>query len=281
MPGISVKKRPIEKVSGQGTTRSLDALAVEEPLEIRIVFREHGQEKDESLSITMRTPGHDVELVLGFLYSEAIIRGADDVEGIGHAGRAGDSPEACNVVTVRLHPRVRFEPLRHSRHFYANASCGVCGKASLEALRLIGCAPLDLGFLKISSRVIRTMQERLRSKQLLFEETGGLHAAGLFDASGSLIAIREDIGRHNALDKVIGERFLAKALPLSRSVLFVSGRTSFEIMQKALMARIPIVAAVSAPSSLAVEMAAQFNVTLLGFVRGESFNIYAGGERFA
>jgi len=185
----------------------------------------------------------------------------------------------CNTIGIHIHPNVRFDPDLLERHFYTTSSCGVCGKATLEALRIRNRAALSYNGRKISTETIRLVAERLQPAQEVFQKTGGLHAAGLFDSSGNLTSLYEDVGRHNAVDKVIGEHLLKNRLPLHDFILMVSGRASFEIMQKALMGGIPVVAAVSAPSSLAVDLANNFNMTLLGFVRGDSFNIYSGAER--
>jgi FdhD protein len=239
-----------------------DLLPVEEPLEIRLGGR--------TVSITMRTPGHDTELAAGFLFTEGIIRAADQI---------GDIQSARNSVNVLLKPGVTFDPDGLERHFYTTSSCGVCGKTSIEALRMQGCPTLAGDTPQVASAVIHDLPAALREDQTIFERTGGLHAAALFDAEGLLSLVREDVGRHNAVDKVIGARMLAGRTPLADALLLVSGRASFELTQKALMAGIPILAAVGAPSSLAVETARRFNLTLLGFVRGGRFNIYSGASR--
>ena len=239
-----------------------DSLAIEEPLEIRVGER--------PLSVTMRTPGDDIALTAGFLVSESIVPDRDAVASIRHWG----SP---NVVRVDLRDGVRIDFQRLQRHFYSTSSCGVCGKTSVDALR-VHARPVESA-LRVSATVIGGMPASLRRAQRTFDATGGLHAAALFDAGGNLVSIHEDVGRHNAVDKVIGEQFMDRRLPLTERVLFVSGRTSFEIVQKAIMAGVPLVAAISAPSSLAVSLAREFNVTLIGFVREERFNVYAGEER--
>jgi FdhD protein len=244
--------------------RADDRLAVEEPLEIRL-----GR---TPVAVTMRTPGHDQELAAGFLYTEAIIRSAEDIARIAGPGRG-----LPNVVSIKLKPRVRFDPKRLKRHFYTTSSCGVCGKTTLAAIRVKN-EPISSDF-KVPLSLLYSLPERLRAEQETFEETGGLHASAVFEADGKLLYLREDVGRHNALDKVVGAALLEEKIPLDRHVLVVSGRASFEIMQKALLARIPIVAAVSAPSSLAVSLAREFNMTLVGFLRGRRCNIYAGRER--
>ncbi len=244
-----------------------DTLAVEEPLEIRLAW--DGTEK--SLSITMRTPGDDVALAQGFLVSEGIIRSRDDVSEAKSCGPTG------NVVRVTL-AKTPTALERLERHFYTTSSCGICGKTSLEAVRAAAHDPIAKGPF-ISRALVHALPAKLRAAQRTFETTGGLHASGIFDADGTLVVAREDVGRHNALDKAIGERLQAGALPLGDHVLLVSGRASFELVQKAVMAGIPILAAVGAPSSLAVDLAREESMTLLGFVRDERFNIYTGEER--
>ncbi|MFQ5741410.1 MAG: formate dehydrogenase accessory sulfurtransferase FdhD [Acidobacteriota bacterium] len=272
-PGIC--KVPIERVEDGAGDHRHDPLAVEEPLELRLVYQEGGERKEESASITMRTPGQDRELAVGFFYSEEILGGRQDLR---DARPLSDRPD-CNVIRVELRPGAGFDPIRLRRNFYTTSSCGVCAKTSLEALKMTGCRPLEKLTPVVSSRVVEGLPGKLGRAQPVFAQTGGLHAAALFDPWGRLISLREDVGRHNAVDKLIGRQLLDDRLPLGDRVLMVSGRTSFEILQKALRAGIPIVAAVSAPSSLAVQLARQFKMTLLGFVRGNRFNIYAGKER--
>jgi FdhD protein len=189
-----------------------------------------------------------------------------------------DEDQAFNIVTVTLRPGLEFDPSRLERNFYTTSSCGVCGKAALESLEVQGCDIVPSGF-KVSADVICSLPAKLRAAQSVFEQTGGLHAAGLFDRDGNLLSLQEDVGRHNAVDKLIGERFLADSLPLSDSILMLSGRASFELLQKALVARVPVVAAVGAPSSLAAELAEGVNITLCGFVRADSLNVYSVPER--
>jgi FdhD protein len=274
--------------------RERDVLVVEEPLEIRVA----SDAGEVQVAVIMRTPGEDFELAAGFLFDEGLLHSRDEIGEIRYCcddapvaasplGRFADGMaqvggmESYNIVTVHLRPGVRFDAARIQRNFYATSSCGVCGKASLEALALRGCAPLARDEFCIEAGVISRLDAVLRSRQSLFTKTGGLHAAALFDSQGQLLTLHEDVGRHSALDKLIGKRFLDHQLPISRHLVMVSGRASFEIMQKALMARAPVVAAVGAPSSLAVELAQAFNMTLIGFVRGERFNIYAGAWRIA
>ncbi len=253
-----------------------DVVAVEEPLEIRVGFVEGDVQGQRAVSITMRTPGDDFELAAGFLFTEGLLQSPDQVVGIRHCGR-GDAP--TNTVRVDVRPGVSVELDRLQRNFYTTSSCGVCGKTSLEALAT-GARRLDFpGVPRVAAGIVGALPARLRERQQTFEATGGLHAAALFDPSGHLLELREDVGRHNAVDKLIGARFLAGALPARDALLFLSGRASFELLQKAVMARIPVICAVGAPSSLAVEAAEEFGVTLLGFVRDGRFNVYAGHER--
>lgn len=256
-----------------------DVLAVEEPLEIRLGVFENGKTAHKSISITMRTPGSDYELAAGFLFTEGILHSKDQIVRIHHCGLPNKINNLQNTVRVDLHPETTVDFKKLERHFYTSSSCGVCGKSSIEALQT-GVKKLEAAdFPVFAPETIYRLPDILRRSQNVFEQTGGLHAAGLFDADGNLIALREDVGRHNAVDKLIGAQFLAGNMPLSDKLLQVSGRASFELVQKALMAGIPILSAVGAPSSLAVELAREFGMTLLGFVRGRRFNIYAGAER--
>jgi FdhD protein len=241
---------------------SQDFVAVEEPLQIRL--------DDRDLAITMRTPGEDRELAVGFLFTEGLI------ESVAEIARIEDDTHGS--ISIALVPQAG-RASGSSRNFYMTSSCGVCGKASVESLHAAGCTPLTLGGLRIDARLLASLPECLRREQMIFERTGGLHAAGLFDQTGALIDVREDVGRHNAVDKLIGSALLADRVPLDAHILMLSGRVSFELVQKALRARIPVIAAIGAPSSLAVETARRFSITLAGFVRDERFNLYAGQER--
>jgi FdhD protein len=267
---------PVQKVEGDTFAPFQDLLAVEEPLEIRIA--------DRSISITMRTPGHDFELAAGFLFTEGILKDASDVREIRWSHNANGNPRQLgNSVTVELNPGVDLNLDRLERHFYTTSSCGVCGKASIEAIQrqvdAQDCPVLPRNSPLVESSVIHCLPEALRRAQPVFERTGGLHAAALFSPDGTLELLREDVGRHNAVDKLIGAEMLARRTPLAERLIFVSSRASFELVQKALMAGVPILAAVGAPSSLAVETAQRFNLTLLGFVRDRRFNIYSGASR--
>jgi len=279
-----VHVRPSSQVSTQVTRVEdgrrldrLDRVATEEPLEIRVV--EAG--RAATVAVTMRTPGADFELAAGFLYGEGVIEHVRDLQTIRYcSGSAPDAAQRYNIVNVALRPGLSFAPSPLERHFFTSSACGVCGKAGLDMLALRGLAPLQDSLL-VDARVICSLPEALRRSQKIFAATGGLHAAAAFDRWGELIAVREDIGRHNAVDKLVGWAALDGRLPLNDAILMLSGRLSFEIVQKALAARIPAVCAVSAPSSLAVSLARRFDMTLIGFVRGSRFNIYAGAERIA
>ena len=266
---------PVQKVDGDSSAPVQDLLAVEEPLEIRL--------SQKPVSITMRTPGHDFELAAGFLFTEGILHDAAEIREIRWSPPLPNATlnprQLGNSVTVELNPGVEVDLDRLERHFYTSSSCGVCGKASIEAIQMQGCPVLPRNAPLVATTVIHHLPETLRREQAVFERTGGLHAAALFSPDGELQLLREDVGRHNALDKLIGSRLLAGRTPLNGHLLLVSGRASFELVQKALMAGIPILAAVGAPSSLAVETAQRFNLTLLGFVRDGRFNIYSGASR--
>ena len=245
-----------------------DHLAVEEPMEIRI--------HDEPVSITMRTPGDDFALAAGFLFSEGFLKGPKDIGSLRYCDNT-QHPELKNVVNLTYASGHKPDLSRLKRNFTSNSSCGVCGKASLEQIK-IHAKPIDTK-LKVKLDVIYNLGHSLRKAQTLFEKTGGLHAAGVFDEHGVLYVLHEDVGRHNAVDKAIGHMLIQDRVPLDHHLLMVSGRASFEIMQKAVMARVPIVCAVSAPSSLAVETAREFGVTLVGFLRETDFNVYTHAER--
>ena len=261
----------VRALDGEQVLDRPDKLVTEEPMEIRV----HGPgQEPRPLAITMRTPGNDFELAVGFCVTEGILDGADDLDTVAYC-LAGEGEQEFNVVTVTLRrPVVLNAP---ERRFVANASCGLCGKTTLDDVEQ-QCAPVADGPL-VARSVVAALPDRLLAAQAVFEATGGLHASGLFTPAGELIALREDVGRHNALDKLIGHATLSRRLPLSEEVLMVSGRVSFEIVQKAAVAGIPIVCAVSAPSSLAVDAANRFRQTLVGFVREERANVYTHPER--
>lgn len=257
---------PVTRVAASARTATHDAVAIEEPLEIRL----HGT----PFSVIMRTPGADRELAAGFLLAERVLRSGDDLGTIEHCVDA----DSENVITVTLTDPARVDALlADRRQVTTTSSCGLCGRRTIESLAS-DAKPIS-STLAIDASVLSRLPDQLRARQRVFDETGGLHAAGLFDGNGKLLDIAEDVGRHNAVDKVIGRALIRDSLPLSGSVLFVSGRSSFEIVQKALFAGIPLVASVSAASSLAVELAAEMNITLVGFVRGEGFNVYTAPER--
>lgn len=269
----------IQRVSKNSVSSETDVLAVEEPLEIRLGFIENGKPVHRAISITMRTPGDDFELAAGFLFTEGILKSKNQISAIIHCGRF---PNNQNTVRLDLSETSAINLEKLQRNFYTTSSCGVCGKTSLEALTIAGASIIETenSFI-VFAETIHALPNRLLNNQAVFSATGGLHAAALFDVSGNLIDLREDIGRHNAVDKLIGKQFLENALPLAERILFLSGRASFELIQKAAMAQIPIVCAVGAPSSLAVEAAREFNITLLGFVRDGRFNVYNGEERIS
>lgn len=266
---------PIVQVRGDQTRAIDDQLAVEEPLEIRLGYTDPRKGRmHRSVSITMRTPGHDTELALGFLYSESIVRRIEDVASV-------DTSRA-NVIRLELHEGARFDPQRLERHFYTTSSCGVCGKASLETLSLGGFDVLPGVNAPVSAQRLRALPDQLRAVQPLFAATGGNHGVALFDLEGAVESAvefgREDVGRHNAMDKLIGSLLQQHRLPLAHHGILVSGRASFELLQKALSAGCPLLAAVGAPSSLAVELAQEFNIILIGFLGSGRFNVYHGGE---
>ena len=269
----------INKITGDSAKSVNDEVAVEEPLEIRLGYKTPDGRTTSSVSITMRTPGCDAELAVGFLYSESIIHSASDIMKVEHTGPAAPDSDNHNIVRVDLAPDVNVDLGRLQRHFYTTSSCGVCGKSSLDALRVTGAEPLADDQTTFSRETLTAMPAALRVRQRTFEQTGGLHAAAVFDSQGEILVVHEDVGRHNAVDKVIGTLLARDLLPASELGLMVSGRASFELMQKTLVAGIPLLAAVSAPSSLAVQLANEFNVSLVGFLRGDTFNIYSGGER--
>ena len=278
-PKKRAKRTDIERWTADQRVRTPDSVVVEEPLEIRVDEARNGQPQERSVSVTMRTPGEDFELSAGFLFTEGIIRSKRDVADLRYCQNV--DPQEYNVVTVRLRESAAFDPDTLTRNFYMTSSCGVCGKASLDAVEVQGCAPVSFQGDPVAPEVIRGLPARLRGDQPVFERTGGIHAAGLFDLDGTPRLVREDVGRHNAVDKVVGYELLSGELPAHESILAVSGRASFEIMQKAAMAGIPVLVAVGAPSSLAVDFARRFNMTLVGFAKPGGFNVYHGAERIA
>jgi len=277
---VTSRYRVVRMADGVATARP-DSLAAEEPLEIRVAGR--------ALTVTMRTPGNDFDLARGFLVSEGVVA-ADSPERVPItrpelaairycAGATADGANSYNVLDVVLADGVPLPDVSVERNFYTTSSCGLCGKASLEAVRTISRWRVDRDPLRLNAATISSLPEKLRAAQRVFDRTGGLHAAALFDANGDLWCVREDVGRHNAVDKVVGWALDQRRLPLSGTTLMVSGRASFELVQKAVMAGIPALAAVSAPSSLAVDLAREMGLTLIGFVRGSSMNVYSAVER--
>ncbi len=269
----------ISRVEGVNSKKESDVVAVEEPLEIQLCSASASGSAAKSISITMRTPGEDADLALGFLFTESIIESAKQVASVSHQGETDSETGLQNTIRVELQPDVDIDLGRLERHFYTTSSCGVCGKTSLDALRVTGQGSLAHCTDTYDRDVIVGIAERVRNRQRVFSETGGLHAAAIFDPRGEIMVVKEDVGRHNATDKAIGSLLQADRLPANSCGLFVSGRASFELMQKALVAGIPLLVAVGAPSSLAVQTANEFDMTLVGFLRGKKFNIYAGAER--
>lgn len=286
----------VARFSGAGVHTAKDFIAVEEPLECQLSYGPSNDRQVKSISVTMRTPGHDFELAAGFLITEGVVRDSAEIERISYVeGRpvateiandeqlqAGSTilqyqPER-NVVRVELLPDVPVSLANLERNFYTTSSCGICGKASLLALRTV-CPPRAANEFKVAAEVLYSLPAQLRDAQNVFDKTGGLHASALFDSSGHMFSSREDVGRHNAVDKLLGAEFLADRTPLRDRLLMLSGRASFELLQKALMGGIPMVVSVGAPSSLAVQVAIDFDITLVGFLRADHFNVYHGANR--
>jgi FdhD protein len=264
----------VRHIDGDSQVERVETLAAEEPLEIRI--------DGAPIAVTMRTPGDDFDLVAGFALSEGLIARPDDLSGLRYcAGADADGRNTYNVIDVVLSDGAARLAPSVARSFYTTSSCGVCGKASIDAVRVRSTFDLNADDVAVDPGLLAALPDRLRAAQKVFASTGGLHAAGLFSSAGELLVLREDVGRHNAVDKVIGWAVREKRLPLEGSVLMVSGRASFELVQKAYVAGIPVLAAVSAPSTLAVEFAESVGMTLVGFLRGSSMNVYTGGARVA
>ncbi|HVV24084.1 MAG TPA: formate dehydrogenase accessory sulfurtransferase FdhD [Pseudonocardiaceae bacterium] len=273
MGRVTSRYRVVRLAAGTSTTRP-DTLATEEPLEIRVA--------GQPLAITMRTPGNDFDLARGFLVSEGVVTAAADILAVRYcAGATAEGGNTYNIVDVVLAAHVPSVDPSVRRNFYTTSSCGLCGKASLDAVRATSRWPVADDPLRLPPTVITALPDTLRAAQRVFDRTGGLHAAGLFGSAGDLLCVREDVGRHNAVDKVVGWALGEGRLPLAGTALMVSGRASFELVQKAVLAGIPLLAAVSAPSSLAVDLAREAGLTLVGFVRGSSMNVYSAGERLA
>jgi FdhD protein len=262
----------IVKVNDTTSLSAGDVLAIEEPLEIQLSYRENGTEKFRKVSVTMRTPGNDAELGAGFLFTEGILKSKQEIESI-------KEQEGDNEVLVHLAEDVLPELKNTERNFYTTSSCGVCGKSSIDAIKTTSVFAPSEDAIHLDPEVIYSLPDKLRLQQEIFDSTGGLHASALFDLDGNFITLREDVGRHNALDKVIGSALLNDQLPLNETILLLSGRASFELVQKAAMAGIKIIAAVGAPSSLAVSLAAESGISLIGFLRAGRFNIYTHNKR--
>jgi FdhD protein len=299
-PGASSDRTTVEAsaeiFTGVRARSAADVLAVEEPMELQLAYGPADARQVKSISVTMRTPGHDFELAAGFLMTEGVVSDPADVTQISYVPARSNPVEAAhnkgpqvgtavlpyqperNTVQVRLAPNVSVSMANLERNFYTTSSCGICGKASLLALRT-ACPPRAVNVFQVAARVLYSLPARLRDAQKVFQRTGGLHASGLFDATGQLLSSHEDVGRHNAVDKLLGAEFLADHTPLRDRLLLLSGRASFELLQKALMGGIPMVVSVGAPSSLAVQVAKEFDITLVGFLRANRFNVYHGAAR--
>jgi len=286
MQSSSIATVQILKITSPGSdnnsfasNQAEDLLAVEQPLEIKIVSGPENDRQQKNISVTMCTPGHDEELAVGFLFTEGIITSKDDIMNCGTAGN--------NIVIATLRPGISFDPKKIERHFYTSSSCGVCGKSSIDAVKNVFTNEVTKDKIRINASVLTKLPDTLRKQQEVFEHTGGLHASALFDLNGNLLLSREDVGRHNALDKLVGAILQAvdkplkrlAEIPLDKHILLLSGRASFELIQKAAMAGIKFVCAVGAPSSLAVELAKETDMTLIGFLRDGRFNIYSGEQR--
>ena len=263
----------IQKISAGKISETDDKVAVEEPLEIQLAYSTDTGRMQKSIAVTMRTPGNDEELAAGFLFTEGIIKNITAIQKIKQ--QSVDE----NRVLVTLHENIVPVLANASRNFYSTSSCGICGKASINAIRTVSLYGDEKDNICINSSILYHLQDKLKKQQKIFEDTGGIHASALFDLNGNFIMLREDVGRHNALDKIIGAALLNKQLPLNNGILFLSGRAGFELVQKAAMAGIKIIAAVGAPSSLAVELAKETGITLIGFLRNDRFNIYSGEQR--
>jgi len=273
MQSPQVENISIHKINAGEISETEDKVAVEEPLEIQLAYSSPTGRMQKNIAVTMRTPGNDKELAAGFLFTEGVIINNKAIQEI------KQSPADENQVLVVLKENVQPVLANTARNFYSTSSCGVCGKASIEAIRIVSQYADEKNNIRITSSLLYSLQEIVKQQQQVFEETGGIHASALFDVDGNFIMLREDVGRHNALDKIIGAALMNEQLPLNNCILFLSGRASFELLQKATMAGIKIVAAVGAPSSLAVEIAKEQNITLVGFLKSNRFNIYSGEER--
>ena len=268
---LQTKDISVLRITRETVDSGRDRVAIEEPLEIGLSYHDGDRQVHQVISITMRTPGEDAELALGFLLTEGIVEELNQVEAI--------SSRRDNRIDVTLVSALQPDVTRLQRNFYATSGCGVCGKASIEALRTIGAEKLPSGSMRVDRPTLQGLPGALSESQAVFKQTGGLHAAALFDSSGKLLRVREDVGRHNALDKLIGACLRAGEAPLRERILLLSGRISFELVQKAVRAQVPVVAAIGAPSSLAIELATEYGVTTVGFLRDNRFNVYSGRDR--
>ena len=270
LPGVT--RLPVQKVRATDMLEASDEVTIEEPLEIRLVYGPAAQRREQNISVTMRTPGNDRELATGFLFTEGIIPHASVIQKVEQAFSG-------NTICLHLEEHLNLDLGKLQRHFYTSSSCGVCGKSSIDALRTVCPVIETTADWQIGPESVYALPARLRRQQAVFDSTGGLHASALFDREGNFLSLREDIGRHNALDKLIGHALDKGSLPLSGSILLLSGRACFELIQKAAMAGFRMVAAVGAPSSLAVSLAQEYDITLIGFLRDERFNVYTGAQR--
>jgi len=273
MVNTAVHRTIIKRINAASVVEMEDLLATEEPMELRLLMGPPEDRTQKSLSVTMRTPGNDAELALGFLFTEGIIQSTDDIVDIRHL--SGDE----NIIVATLSEHVMPDTQQMERHFYTTSSCGVCGKSSIDAVKVVQNKNFQPNQFTVSADILYSLPDQLSQLQDIFENTGGLHASALFDLAGASVIVREDVGRHNALDKVIGSMLNERKVPLLDHLLLLSGRASFELLQKAAMAGIRLVAAVGAPSSLAVQLARDQDITLVGFLRDERFNIYSGEQR--
>lgn len=273
------KRIPILRHKGDHSRQRLDRVAVEEPLQIRVRWQQDGYRKEHALAMTMRTPGHDFALTAGFLVTEGIVSQPGSIENITHCLGSQKEEQQYNDVLATLRDDIVFDPEPLKRNFFMTSSCGICGRNAIEALQQCSVPPLTPTQPALYEDILHTLPEKLLATQSVFSQTGGIHAAGLFCAEGNLLSLHEDVGRHNAVDKLIGQQFLARQFPLHDKIILVSGRVSFDIVQKAIRAGIPVILAIGAPSSLAVDLSERFGLTLIGFLRDQRFNVYSGQER--
>ena len=273
METIAIESIKIKRICHGHIADADDQLAVEEPMEIQVAYDSETGYVKKNISVTMCTPGNNEELAAGFLFTEGIIKSLNEIKSI------KQSSAGSNAVLITLHEYARPHLQNTTRNFYTTSGCGICGKASIDAVKTVSVFSYERDDTKLNAGLFCSLPAELRKQQAMFESTGGLHASALFDFTGNFILLREDVGRHNALDKVIGNAFMNNALPLNNTVLLLSGRASFELLQKSSMAGIKIVAAMGAPSSLAAELARENNITLIGFLKKDGFNIYSGKER--